>query len=379
MPDVTPRPLAELTTLRVGGLPRRLIDVTSRDEAIDVLRDVWGSGDGWLVLGGGSNLFIGDEDLDLTVVRLRNEGIAVLGSPAPGIVRVRVEAGHQWDAFVEWTVNAGLGGVEGLSGIPGTVGAAPVQNIGAYGQEVVQTLHEVELIDADSWDVITTPAAHLGLGFRTSVLKAHYGSVAESPAVILSATFDLRAVGTDPVPVLGEQLRQALRLDDDALMSLADIRATVLATRASKGMVLNPDDPDTYSAGSFFQNAILTESFVRTLPEECPRWLMPGAADVADRVIPLAEYDGVVQPVTHQERIFKVSAAWLIEHVGIRKGFRFPGSNAGLSTKHALALTNRGGARAEELAELARFIRGRVHSEYGLLLEPEPILVGVDI
>ncbi|MGF3054879.1 UDP-N-acetylmuramate dehydrogenase [Microbacterium sp. YY-03] len=379
MPDVTPRPLAELTTLRVGGTPRRLVEVTSRDEAIDVLREVWGSGDDWLVLGGGSNLFVGDDDLDMTVVRLRNEGITVVGSPEPGVVRVRVEAGHEWDVFVGWTVSAGLAGVEGLSGIPGTVGAAPVQNIGAYGQEVVQTLHEVELIDANTWDVVTAPAARLGLGFRTSVLKSHYGSVADYHAVILSATFDLRAVGTEPVAVAGEQLRQALRLDDDARISLADIRATVLETRASKGMVLNDADPDTYSAGSFFQNAILPESFVRTLPEECPRWLMPGVAEVADRVIPLGQYDGYVRPVVHAERTFKVSAAWLIEHVGIRKGFRFPGSNAGLSTKHALALTNRGTARAEELAELARFIRGRVHSEYGLLLEPEPILVGVDI
>lgn len=379
MPELTPRPLAELTTLRVGGTPRRLIEATSRDEAIDVLRDVWRSGDDWLVLGGGSNLFVGDDDLDLTVVRLRNEGIAVVGSPVPGVVRVRVEAGHQWDAFVEWTVNAGLAGVEGLSGIPGTVGAAPVQNVGAYGQEVVQTLHEVELIDAGSGEVIVAPAARLGLGFRTSVLKAHYGSVAEYDAVILSATFDLRAVGTEPVTVAGEQLRQALRLDDDARMSLAEIRETVLATRASKGMVLNPDDPDTYSAGSFFQNAILPETFVRTLPEDCPRWLMSGTVDVADRVIALDEYDGYVPQVTHTERTFKVSAAWLIEHVGIRKGFRLPGSHAGLSTKHALALTNRGAARAEELAQLARYIRGRVHSEYGLLLEPEPILVGVEI
>ncbi len=379
MPDVTPRPLAELTTLRVGGTPRRLIEATSRDEAIGALREVWASGDDWLVLGGGSNIFVGDDELDLTVVRLRNEGIAVIGSPEPGVVRVRVEAGHEWDAFVAWAVDAGLAGVEGLSGIPGTVGAAPVQNIGAYGQEVVQTLAEVELIDAYGGEVTTVPAADLGLGFRTSVLKTHYGSVAVRDAVILSATFDLRVVGTTAVLVDGEQLRQALRLDNDTRISLADIRATVLATRASKGMVLNADDPDTYSAGSFFQNAILPESFVRTLPDECPRWLMPGTVEVADRVIALAEYDGHVQPVAHSERTFKVSAAWLIEHAGLRKGFRFPGSNAGLSTKHALALTNRGGARAEELAELARFIRGRVHSEYGLLLEPEPILVGVEI
>lgn len=379
MPEVEPRPLAELTTLRVGGTPTRMIEPDTIDEAIEVLRDVWASGEDWLVLGGGSNLFVGDENPDLTVIRLRNEGIAVVGSPTPGIVRVCVQAGHEWDAFVDWSVGAGLAGVEGLSGIPGTVGAAPVQNIGAYGQEVVQTLVEVELIDAETGDVETVAAADLGLGFRTSVLKSHYGSAALRDAVILSATFDLRVVGTTAIPVQGEQLRTALRLADDATISLADIRATVIATRASKGMVLNAEDPDTYSAGSFFQNAVLPESVVRRLPAELPQWPMPAPAEV-DRVIPIDRYDGNLEPVAPQpERMIKVSAAWLIEQSGVGKGFRFPQSRAGLSTKHALALTNRGGATAEELAQLARYIRGRVYSEYGLLLEPEPILIGIEL
>lgn len=368
-----------MTTLRVGGSPERLIEVTSRDEAIESLRAAWASGDDWLVLGGGSNLFVGDDDLPHTVIRMRNEGITVVGSPRPGIARIQVQAGHSWDAFVAWTVEAGLAGVEGLSGIPGTVGAAPVQNVGAYGQEVVQTLAEVELIDADTGEVSVIPASELGLGFRTSVLKSHYGSVALRDAVILSATFDLRVVGTGDVAVNGEQLRTALKLDDGSEMSLADIRSTVLSIRASKGMVLNDADPDTYSAGSFFQNAVLPESFVRTLPAECPRWPMP-VAEEADQIIPLDQFDGVLETVAPQpERMIKVSAGWLIEQSGISRGFRFPGSLAGLSTKHALALTNRGGARAEELAQLARFVRGRVQSEFGLLLEPEPILVGIDI
>lgn len=383
MPEVAPRPLAELTTLRVGGTPGRLIEPTSTDEAISVLKEVWASGDEWLVLGGGSNLFVGDDGLEgLTVIRLRNEGIAVVGSPAPGIARVRVQAGHEWDAFVAWTVQAGLAGIEGLSGIPGTVGAAPVQNIGAYGQEIVQTLAEVELIDAYGREADVVSAADLGLGFRTSVLKAHYGSVAIREAVILSATFDLRVVGTAPVIVEGEQLRTALRLEENAEISLAQIRETVLATRGSKGMVLNDADPDTYSAGSFFQNIILPEQAVRRLPDECPRWQMPSAPERADLVIALDQYDGVVPVVgsaPRDPRLFKVSAAWLIEHSGISKGYRIPGSRAGISTKHALALTNRGGAAAEEVAQLARFVRGRVHAEFGLLLEPEPILIGVEI
>lgn len=378
MAEIAPLPLAQLTTLRTGAAPTRMAEAHSTDELVAILRDVWTTGEPWLVLGGGSNLFAGDEPFDGTVVLIRTEGIERLPSPRPGFSRLRVAAGHDWDALVAFAVDAGLGGIEAMSGIPGTVGAAPVQNIGAYGQEIVQTLVEVELIDAADGEVRTVPASELGLGFRTSVLKHHYGSVPAREAVILSVTLELAEVGDVARPIPGEQLRTALGLSETDAVTPAWIRDHVLTTRRRKGMVLDEDDPDTYSAGSFFQNAVVSASFARTLPAACPRWpLVPDLDPVL--VIPLAAYDGYVPPPAARESPVKVSAAWLIENAGLRKGFSFPRSRAGLSTKHALALTNRGSATAAELAELARYIQGRVQSEFGLILQPEPVLVGVEL
>lgn len=378
MPDVEPLPLAQLTTLRTGGAPARMIEAQTRDELVSALLEVWGEGGPWLVIGGGSNLFVGDAPFDGTVVRIRTQGIERMPSPRPGFVRLRVQAGHDWDALVGYAVEHGLAGIEAMSGIPGTVGAAPVQNIGAYGQEIVQTLVEVELLDESSGEASIVPASELGLGFRTSVLKHHYGSAPHRVAVILSVTLELADVGHAERPILGEQLRTALRLAEGDRVSVAWIRDHVLETRRTKGMVLDDSDPDTYSAGSFFQNAVVSASFARTLPDECPRW--PVAPDLDPvLVIPLASWDGYVPAPAAAASDVKVSAAWLIEHAGIRKGFKLPRSRAAVSTKHALALTNRGSATAEEIAELARFIQGRVQSEFGLILQPEPVLVGVEL
>ena len=378
MPDVDPIPLAQLTTLRTGGAPARMIDAHTTDELVAALREAWAAGEPLLVLGGGSNLFVGDEPFEGTVVRVLTKGIERMPSPRPGSVRLRVQAGHDWDDLVASAVSEGLAGIEAMSGIPGTVGAAPVQNIGAYGQEIVQTLAEVELIDESTGEISTVPIDELGLGFRTSVFKQHYGSVAARPAVILSVTFELADVGHGDRPVVGDQLRTALGLDPGAAVSLAWVRDHVLATRRRKGMVLDADDPDTYSAGSFFQNAIVSASFARTLPPECPRWPVTPDLDPV-LVIPLAAYDGYVPASVSEESDVKVSAAWLIEHSGLRKGFKLPRSRAALSSKHALALTNRGSGSAEELAQLARFIQGRVQAEFGLVLQPEPVLVGVEL
>ncbi len=227
------------------------------------------------MLGGGSNLLAGDEPFDGTVVLMRTSGIERVEGAREGHVRLRVEAGHNWDDLVEYTVAAGLAGIEAMSGIPGSAGAAPIQNVGAYGQEIVETLVEVELLDEATGEVETVSAAALELGFRTSVLKQHYGRGAQRAGVIVSITLELQEVGDGEVPVRGAQLRQALRLAPDAAVSLRWIRETVLATRAAKGMVLDDADPDTHSAGSFFQNAIVSASFARTLPPECPRWPMP--------------------------------------------------------------------------------------------------------
>ncbi|MDU0367847.1 UDP-N-acetylmuramate dehydrogenase [Microbacterium sp. NPDC089180] len=378
MPQVAPVPLAQLTTLRTGGEPARLIEATTVDELVAALREAWAAGEPWFVLGGGSNLFVGDEPFEGTVIRVRTSGIDELPGSRPDTVRLRVQAGHDWDALVAETVERGYAGVEAMSGIPGTVGAAPVQNVGAYGQEIVQTLVEVELIDESTGDVSTVPASELGLGFRTSVLKHHYGSVPERPAVILSVTLELERVGTDERPIAGDQLRGALGLEADQAVSLRWIRDHVLATRARKGMVLDAEDPDTWSAGSFFQNAIVSEAFARTLPDACPKWPMGPALDPVT-VIPLAAFDGILPPPPVENRQVKVSAAWLIENAGLSRGFRFPRSRAGLSTKHTLALTNRGEATAAEIAQLARFVQSRVAAEFGLVLQPEPVLVNVEL
>ncbi|MBU4464489.1 MAG: UDP-N-acetylmuramate dehydrogenase [Actinobacteria bacterium] len=378
MTEVTPIPLAQLTTLRTGAAPERMIDAHTTAELVEALRGVWAERDPWFVLGGGSNLFVGDEPFEGTVVRVLTSGIERVPSPRSGYARLRVQAGHDWDALVAFTVEQGLAGIEAMSGIPGTTGAAPVQNIGAYGQEIVQTLVEVELIDESTGETSTVSASDLALGFRTSVLKQHYGSVAQRAAVILSITLELEEVGAGELPVRGEQLRTSLGLGAGASVSLDWVREHVLATRRSKGMVLDEHDPDAHSAGSFFQNAVVTEAFARSLPAACPRWPLTPDLDPVT-VIPLTAYQGFVPTTVHTPSEVKVSSAWLIENAGVGKGFRLPRSRAAISSKHALALTNRGGATAGEIAELARFIQGRVASEFGLILQPEPVLVGVEL
>lgn len=374
--EVAPLRLAALTTLATGGAPERMLEARTTEAVIEALRDTWRRGDEWMVLGGGSNLFVGDEGFEGTVVRVLTEGIDELPSPHPGRIRLRVQAGHGWDDLVAYAVSHGYAGLEAMSGIPGTVGAAPVQNIGAYGQEIQETLVEVELIDEADGEVRVVPAADLGLGFRTSVFKHHYGSEPQRRAVILSITVDL-LVASERV-VRGEQLRRALTLGDDAPVPLAWVRERILETRASKGMLWNETDADTHGVGSFFQNAIVTEAVARALPAECPRWPVTPDLD-ALTVIPLESYGGVLPVPRREQADVKVSAAWLIEHAGIGKGFHLPRSRASVSTKHALSLTNRGGATAAEVAELARFIQNRVHSEFGLVLQPEPVLVGVEL
>lgn len=378
MAEISPLALSDLTTLRTGGVPRRMIDAATTDELVAVLRDLWQSEEDWFVLGGGSNLVAGDEGFDGTVVRILTSGIERMPSPHEGRARIRVQAGNAWDGVVAYTVREGLAGIEAMSGIPGTAGAAPIQNVGAYGQEIQETLVEVELLDEETGDVEVVPASDLGLGFRTSVLKRHYGEEPARRGVILSLTLDLAEVGPAGRVVRGPQLRRALGLTDDEPVPLAWVRERILEIRARKGMVLDDDDVDTHSAGSFFQNPVISAALARTLPADCPRWPVAPDLDTAT-VIPLASFDGVVPQTTSATPDVKVSAAWLIEHAGIRRGFALPHSRAGLSTKHALALTNRGGATGEEVGELARFIRARVHAEFGLLLQPEPVLLGVEL
>lgn len=321
-------PLSELTTIGVGGVPAELIECRSRDDLIENTLSIWRTGDPWLILGGGSNLVVADEVADLRVIRVANKGIEKLG---PG--HVRVQAGENWDALVELAVNSGWGGIESLSGIPGTVGAAPVQNIGAYGQEVASVITRVEFLDYKTRETVVLSNEDMRFGYRDSIFKR--GRIGLITWVEFQFATDLPAGST-------------------ALMQQR--RAEVLEQRAAKGMVFNAADPDTRSCGSFFMNPIVPDRIARTLPFEAPRWESE-------------EDDGLT---------VKLSAAWLIENAGIPKGFRIAGSGAAISTKHCLAITNRGGATAQDILQLKTLIQERVAARWAIQLVPEPNLIGFD-
>lgn len=382
--DTQPVALSELTTFKVGGTPTRMVAPATEQELIETALEVWADGDSWMLLGGGSNTLPADEGFDGTVIRILTRGVeerpVATGTQGEARVRLRVQAGEPWDDLVAFTVERGLSGIEALSGIPGSTGAAPVQNIGAYGQELASSLVAIDFLDYESGEVSRMPAAELELGYRTSVLKRGLRGI------VLAVELELHDTAAE-ASVLGEHLSQpvaygqlasALGVQLGDRVPVSRLRDAVLALRTSKGMVLDPTDPDTNSAGSFFTNPIVTENFARSLPDSAPRWLL--ADDLPDRVIPLEEYAGVgpipgVEPV----RTVKLSAAWLIENSGVRKGFKLPGSRAAISSKHTLALTNTGGSTADEIAQLARYVQGRVASEFGIILQPEPMLVGVTL
>jgi UDP-N-acetylmuramate dehydrogenase len=391
--------LSDLTTLRVGGTATRLVGPADEAGLIRAALDAWESDEPWVLLGGGSNTVAADAGFDGTVLHVRTRGVEVLDAAAgPGAdpeadgaaatvtdagrpVRIRVQAGEPWDELVARTVANGWAGIEALSGIPGTSGAAPVQNIGAYGQEIASSLIAVDFLDYDTIEVVRLTKADLGLGYRTSVLKQG------RRGVVLAIELELRDM-TTPAAVLGSALSQpvsypqlatALGVQVGDRVPLADLRNSVLGLRAGKGMLLDPADPDTYSAGSFFTNPIVTEAFARTLPVDAPRWKQADI-DLPDRVIPIDEYAGV-GPVPGAEvlRTVKLSAAWLIENAGIHRGFRLPGSGAAISGKHTLAITNTGEATADEIGQLARYIVQRVQADFGVILHPEPVFVGFSL
>lgn len=359
--------LSSLTTLRIGGPAHELREPVTRDELVATALEVWQTGEDWLLLGGGSNLVVSDDGFDGTVIRVATRGIDIIVDADGKHARVKAEAGESWDALVLATVAGGLSGIEALSGIPGTVGAAPVQNIGAYGQELSDRLVGVDFLDYASGEVVRLDARDLGLGYRTSALKQGRAGI------VLAIELDLDAGGWS-APVAYAQLASALGVQLGEHVAAADARRAVLALRASKGMVLDESDPDSVSAGSFFTNPIVSESFARALPADAPRW--PVEAVEADRVIaPGADVPALASADYH----VKLSAAWLIEHSGITRGFALPGSRAAISSKHTLAIVNRGGATATEIAQLAGFVQTRVLAEFGVVLHPEPVFVGVSL
>jgi UDP-N-acetylmuramate dehydrogenase len=360
--------LSSLTTLRVGGPAARVIRAGTADDLVEAARDLWNEGEEWLVIGGGSNLVAADEGVDATVLVPAARGIADLPGAPEGRIRLRVDAGEPWDDLVAYCVERGLAGIEALSGIPGSTGAAPIQNIGAYGQEVGTSVVAVDFLDYLTGERTRLPVAELGLGYRTSVFKRG------RQGIVTAVELELDAPSTGPAlssPIAYAQLASALGVALGDRVPLGELREAVLALRRSKGMVLDPADPDSVSAGSFFTNPVVTEKFSRTLPPTAPRW--PTSGEDADTIASLGEE--LPAPAVHEHRV-KLSAAWLIEHAGVSRGFALPGSRAGISTKHTLAIVNRGGATAEEIAELARYVRARVQIEFGVLLQPEPILVG---
>lgn len=353
--------LADLTTLHVGGPVGRYLEATSEAELVAAVRDADERAEPLLVLGGGSNVLVGDAGFDGLVVRDVRGGITVPDASACAGVTVTVPAGTVWDDVVAHAVANELVGVEALSGIPGSTGATPVQNVGAYGQEVAQTVAQVRVWDRGRGRVRTLPYLALGFGYRTSVLKRSMRADPADPAapwgptsryVVLDVTFQLRA-GALSAPVAYPELARTLDVAVGERAPLGDVRAAVLALRARKGMVLDAADHDTWSAGSFFTNPVLPQADAVRLPADAPRWPLP---------------DGAV----------KTSAAWLIEHAGFRKGHGAPGP-ATLSTKHTLAVTNRGSATAQDVLTLARAVRDGVRDRFGVTLEPEPVLVGASL
>lgn len=372
--EMTSVPLSNLTTMQVGGPARELITVTTREQLIKAAVDTWDSNEPCLILGGGSNTIVADEGFDGTVIHVQTQGIEREQdiSRSPDHSRVRVAAGVNWDALVAWSVQEGLAGIEALSGIPGTVGAAPIQNIGAYGQELSSTLTAVEFLDRYTHEISWIPATELALGYRDSIFKQG------KQGVILTVELSLASYGNSlSAPIAFPQLASALGVEMGTQVALAEVRKTVLALRASKGMVLDPTDPDTASAGSFFMNPIVTENFARNLPEEAPRF--PITEEEQDRILPVGTQVPDL-PSTHSgPRLVKLSAAWLIENAGVTKGYRIPGSHAAISSKHTLAITNQGGASAAEVVGLATYVQAMVQSHFGIILHPEPNLIGVEI
>ncbi|MFI5605792.1 UDP-N-acetylmuramate dehydrogenase [Amycolatopsis sp. NPDC051903] len=347
-PAETPVPprLADYTTLHLGGPARRFVRAATSADVVAAVREAEDAGEPVLLLGGGSNLVVADDGFPGTLVR-----IATTGWTRDGEI-VEVAAGQEWDAFVAALVEAGLGGLECLSGIPGSVGATPIQNVGAYGCEVAESIVSVELYDRASREVRTVKADELGFAYRTSVLKG------TDSGVVLSVRFRVDPSG-ESAPVRYGELARTLGVEIGAKVPAARAREAVLGLRRGKGMVLDAADHDTWSAGSFFTNPIVAHADVETTLRRITGVV---GQDVA---VPQYPADGGV----------KLSAAWLIERAGFAKGHPGPGGRASLSTKHTLALTNRGDATTADLLALAREVRDGVRDRFGVTLHPEPLLI----
>ena len=352
--------LSTLTTMRVGGPAARLVRVTTTDELVDAVREVDDAEEPLLVVGGGSNLIVADSGFAGTVVHVETSGMTVESNDSCGGATVRVAAGEVWDDVVARAVAEGWAGVEALSGIPGRTGATPIQNVGAYGQDVSQTIGQVRVWDRQQQQVHTFFGSDCGFAYRDSRFKG--GDGRGGRYVVLDVLFQLRIADLSQ-PLAYADLARQLGVEQGARVPLSEARDAVLAQRRQRGMVLDEADHDTWSCGSFFTNPILsTREF----------------AALEVRVSARLGADAATPPRWPEERGIKTSAAWLIDKAGFGKGHRLPGP-AGLSTKHTLAITNRGTATAEQVLEVAREIRDGVGDVFGVRLLNEPVLVGLTL
>lgn len=338
-------PLAPLTTIGIGGPAHHFVRVTTVDELREALAYAREKVLEVFILGGGSNLLIADEGFDGLVIQLDLRGITVENQD--DFVMVKAGAGEPWDAFVEHAVERGWAGIECLSGIPGSTGATPIQNVGAYGQEVSETIARVETLDRETGRVVWFTSDECRFGYRSSLFK----NVEPGRYIVLSVTFRLRPGGCATIryPELQRHIEQSGVSVDD----LPGVRGAVIAIRKRKGMVLDAADPDTRSDGSFFMNPVISTGEYAEFAKRAP--------------------DAPHYPAGNQ---VKLSAAWLIEHAGFGKGFRH--GNVGLSTKHTLAIVNRGGATAVEVVELVGMIQQKVREAFGVEMHPEPNFIGFD-
>ena len=335
--------LSKYTSLRVGGPATKIVQVSTEAQIIAAIED---AGDTpILIMGGGTNVLIADKGFEGTVIRISNNSVQAEVDACSGAT-LTIGAGEDWDTFVETTISSGFAGLETLSGIPGTVGAAPIQNIGAYGHEVSEFVTRVRTYDRQLKEIYTFTNSQCEFSYRNSYFKAHPGRY-----VVLDVQFQLR-IGEFSDPITYLELSKKLGIEPGDKAPVAATRAAVLELRANKGMLLSPDDHDSWSAGSFFTNPIISQQAADALPDAAPKW-------------PLN--DGRV----------KISAAWLIENAGMHKGDEVGGAR--ISTKHVLALTNSGSATASDIAELAKRARDHVKEVFGITLEAEVNLVGIEI
>jgi UDP-N-acetylmuramate dehydrogenase len=339
-------PLSALTTLGVGGAARFFISVNDEASIFDALAFAASRDLPVLILGGGSNVVISDDGFPGLVTHIAIEGIRMESAGVETIVSVA--SGEVWDSVVSKCVAFNLGGIETLSGIPGYAGATPIQNVGAYGQEVSQTIESVRVIDRQTMKTLTLSNVECGFGYRTSM----FNSTTRDRYIVLEVVFRLRRNGE---PLLTYRDLVSFFTETGQAPTLANVRAAVLKIRASKGMVIDNQDPDSRSVGSFFKNPIVADDVLQAIRK----------SSLAE-VIAFPEPDG-----RH-----KISAAWLIERVGFNRGYTK--GRAGISGKHTLAIVNRGGATAQEIVALAEEISNEVKERFGIQLAREPVLVGME-